>query len=254
MSSEVMKTNMLDEISNKLEKYIEVKDIILENEFSEALQDSFSILKLLKNANTLIAKKRFESFLKGFNSEELIPEAKLQKLRDYVDNTKKAEYIADMFSKVFLSNSKIACTIMGIIAHNLIENKLDISHKDLICAEAITKFFDDDIRNYKLIFEYIEVYMNKHKGMKRRGFEMDRYFTAFCKEKNIDKDSVMLTLEKAVSNQLLTRESDVDLNIDESSVDSSSVDYYELYFQTAPGEQLFNYIQKLNSLFGNDVG
>jgi len=249
MSNEVVKTNVLDEISNKLEKYIEVKDILLENEYSEALQDSFSILKLLRNANTLIAKKRFESFLNGFNSKELIPEAKLQKLRDYIDNTKKAEYIADLFSKVFLSNSKIACTIMGVIAHNLIDNKQEISHKDLICAEAITKFFDDDIKNYEFIFSYIEVYMNKHKGVKRRGFEMDRHFTAFCKEKNVDKDSIILTLEKAVSNQLLIRENDVDLNIDENSVDTSSVDYYEFYLPTAPGEQLYKYIQKLNSFF-----
>lgn len=96
--------------------------------------------------------------------------------------------------------------------------------------------------------------MNNRKGITRRGFVMDRHFSTFCKEKNIDKDSIILTLEKAVSYQLIIRENDVELSIDENNINSSSVEYYEFYLPTVPGEQLYSYIQKLNSLSANDIG
>ena len=155
MLNELSKDNIFDKISDKLEEYLEVKNDILKNDFFEVLGDSVSVLKFLKNANALITKSRFQSFLKGFNEINKPSEYQLEKLYDYIDNENKAEFIADIFSKVFLSNSKLACVIMGSIAQTLINNKIDISHDDLVCAEALTKFFDYDIKNYKLICEFI---------------------------------------------------------------------------------------------------
>ncbi len=174
----------------------------MENDYFEVLGDSVSVLKLLKNSNKLIAKiakKRFDSFLKGFNKENSPSEYQLSKLYNYTDNEAKAEFIADIFSKVMLSNSKLACVIMGIISKNLIESEKDISHDHLVCVEALTKFFDYDIKNYKKICEYLENYMKNRKA-KRKGFEVSYALTKYCiANGDTNTKSVNLTLEKAIA-------------------------------------------------------
>ncbi|MFZ3103058.1 MAG: hypothetical protein WA131_08535 [Desulfitobacteriaceae bacterium] len=106
MSNEIAKVNIFDNISNKLDKYLDVKDLVLENDYIEVLGYSVSVFKIFKNASGLIAKKRFQAFLKGFNGVDKPSECQLAKLYDYIDNEVKAEFIADIFSKVLLSNSK----------------------------------------------------------------------------------------------------------------------------------------------------
>jgi len=69
MPNEIAKSNILDSISDKLSGYLAIKDALLENDYFEVLGDSVNVLRFLKNANQLIAKKRFDSFLKGFSNE-----------------------------------------------------------------------------------------------------------------------------------------------------------------------------------------
>lgn len=239
----ISKDNIFDKISDKLTIYLEVKDAVLENDYIEVLGDSVNVLKFLKNANALIAKKRFQSFLKGFYGIDQPSEYQLVKLYDYIDNEIKAEFIADIFSKVFLSNSKLACVIMGSIAQTLIEKKRDITHDDLVCAEALTKFFDYDIKNYKLICVYIDLYMSKHPGRKRKGFELNYSVVKYCLDNGaINSESVNLTLEKAISYQLFCKETEVDLDMDEDSISSSSVSTTEYCLITSPGQRLYKYL------------
>lgn len=243
MSNEVEKSNVIENISETLEKYLEVKDILIENDITEALSDSFSLLKLLKNANSLIAKKKFQHFLKGFNVENRPSDYQLAKLHKYIDNTVKAEFIADMFSKILLSNSKLSCAILGSISQKLIENNQDISHEDLICAEAITKFFDYDIRNFKIICDYHRIKKRKDS----RYFKLDYIFSKYCKDNiKTNYESVNLTLEKSISYQLIFKENEVDLNVDEDNIDMSSADTTEWCYITNPGEQMYKYILNLN--------
>jgi len=249
MPNEIAKSNILDSISDKLSGYLAIKDALLENDYFEVLGDSVNVLRFLKNANQLIAKKRFDSFLKGFSNENSPSEFQLSKLYDYIDNELKAEFIADIFSKVMLSTSKLSCVIMGIIAKNLIENRKDISHDDLVCAEALTKFFDYDIRNYKKICEYLENYMKNRKIKKRKGFEINYAFTKYCIEDGTTTaESVNLTLEKAISYQLFYKENEIDLDVDEDDVGSSSISATEQCIISNPGEQLYKYIQKIEYL------
>lgn len=244
MSSELMKRNILDNISDKLVEYLDVKDTILENDYIEVLGDSVNVLKLLKNANELIVKKRFQFFLKGFNGIDKPSEYQLQKLYDYVDNEIKAEFIADIFSKVFLSNSKLACVIMGIIAQTLMDSKQEVSHDELVCAEALTNFFDYDIKNYKLICKYLEFYIEKYPHKKRDGFELNYALNKFCLDNGAtNSDSINLTLEKAIAYQLFYKEIEVDFDKDDDSVNMS-----ELYNITSSGQKLYQYIQDTSFL------
>ncbi|MDA8222487.1 hypothetical protein [Desulfosporosinus sp.] len=248
MANEITKINIFEEISEKLDKYLDIKDVVLENDFFEVLSDSASVLKVLKNANALIVKKRFQAFLKGFNGVDKPRDDQLRKLYEYIDNEVKAEFIADIFSKVLLSNSKLACVIMGSISQKLIENNKEISHEDLICAEAITKFFDYDIRNYKIICDYLEDYLKKKKRRKDspKGFSLDYVFTKYCNGKeDVSFETLNLTLEKAIANQLFSKENEVDLNVDEDNLGMSSADTTEWCYITRPGEQIYNYILNL---------
>lgn len=187
--------------------------------------DASSILKVFKSANSLIVKKKFQSFLRGFSEVDKPSAYQLNKLYEYIDSEVKAEFIADIFTKVLLSNSKLACVIMGSISQKLIENNQEISHEDLICAEAITKFFDYDIRNYKIICDYLEDYM-KHKRRKnsRNGFSITYAFNKFCTERGKSFESVNL---KAVAYQLFYKENEVDLDLDEDSLNMSSAESTE---------------------------
>ena len=98
---DMISSNIIKDISGKLTEYLEIKDSIVENEYFEVFGDAFSVIRLLKNANSLIVKKRFQAFLKGFSKQDNPSDWQLSKLYDYIDNEAKAEYIADLFSKVF---------------------------------------------------------------------------------------------------------------------------------------------------------
>lgn len=249
MLNEISKANIFEDISDRLADYLKVKDALLENDYFEVLGDSVNIVKFLKSANSLIARKRFDNFLKGFKGLDKPSDFQLSKLRDYIDNETKAEFIADIFSKVFLSNSKLACVIMGSIAHNLIENNKEISHADLICSEALTKFFDYDIYNFRRICEYADFYSATRIVSKRKRFKIDNRLSDFCIEKGADDSgSVTLTLEKVIANQLLIKENEVEIDVDEDDVGSASVDTTEFCLITKPGEQLYRYIQNIDFL------
>ena len=48
MPNEISQVNIFERISDKLDKYLEIKDVVLENDLFEVLSDSASILKVLK--------------------------------------------------------------------------------------------------------------------------------------------------------------------------------------------------------------
>ena len=118
-----------------------------------------------------MAKKKFMFFLKGFYGVEHPTEEKLERLYKYIDNETKAEFIADTFSKVLLSNSKLSCTVMGYTIQKLVDGKITLTYDDLICSAALCTFFDYDIVNYKNICDIIVRYLEQHP--KKHGVEYD---------------------------------------------------------------------------------
>lgn len=245
MGNELEKANdMLDSISDKLKGYLDVRDKILDNEYMQVLGDVSKVVGLLRNANTLISQKRFEAFLKGFEPDETPTDKQLAKLRDYIDNEEKAQFISDTLSKILLSKSTKSCTILGMIMYDVIENKQNITHDYLVCIDALMNLFDKDIENIEFIYDFIATTKNG------RFFKFNKEFRETCKKENIDKNSIELTLEKAIYHQVLYRsyEIDLDLNIDEDtpSLSDGQAENDEYYSKTTPGKLLYSFIKKVS--------
>ncbi|WP_163539010.1 hypothetical protein [Gracilibacillus sp. YIM 98692] len=229
---------MLDKVSEKLEGYLEIKKEILDNEYMQLLGDTSKVVGFLRNANTLITQKRFEAFLKGFNKDEIPTEKQLAKLLDYIDDEEKAQFISDTFSKILLSKSTKSCMILGLIMYKVIEEKEEISHNYLVCVDGLMNLFDNDIDNIKFVYDYFN---ESEKTM----FRLEsREFIDLCQSQNVDRNSLELSVEKALNYQLLRKTYEIDLNIDSDDPGSgfSEAENDEYIRESDPGKLLYNYI------------
>lgn len=245
MSNELEKAkDMLDTISDKLKSYLDVRDNVLDNEYVQVLGDASKIVGLLRTANTFIAQKRFEAFLKGFKPNEIATEEQLAKLRDYIDNEEKAQFISDTLSKILLSKSTTCCTILGMIMYDVIENKQDLSHDYLVCIDALMNFFDKDIENIKFVYKFFDTTKNG------RFFATNTKFRKECKNNNIDKSSMQLTIDKAINHQIINRTYEVDVNLDidieSPHFSSGEADNEEYYSKSSPGKLLYRFIKTVS--------
>ncbi|RXT14907.1 hypothetical protein [Ammoniphilus sp. CFH 90114] len=225
-----------EKANQHISNYLDVKKDILENDYVQLLGDTVKVVGFVKNTTSLIMQKRFESFLRGFKPEEIPTEDQIEKLINYIDDEAKAEFIADTFSKIMLARSSKACLIMGTMLQTMVNNQSNLSHKDLICIHALSNFFDDDITNFNFIYGYIT---KNNKGKKSRTATLEgRRFIEAIAEKELDKESVMLTIEKAVTHQLLVKYNEVDLDIDEDEPSFNSANVDEYFKITSPAESL----------------
>ncbi|GGG05877.1 hypothetical protein GCM10010912_58150 [Paenibacillus albidus] len=236
-------TKVWEKATAHISHYLDLKKGVTESEVVEVLGDAFKLVGFVKNTTTLIMQKRFESFLKGFNSEGTPTEAQIEKLIDYIDDETKAEFIADTFSKIMLARSSKACLIMGTLLNEFLEKKDQLTHDKLVCMQALSQFFDDDIKNFNFIRGYL--HNSKKRSVRPTGQFIGKAFSSAISEKGLDKHSVFLTIEKAVSAQLLVKYNEVKLDIAEDDPSISSSAEVEEYFQvTEPGESLNWYIIK----------
>lgn len=239
MANDLAISDTLKEITDKIEYFLNLKDTIVESEYFELAGDSFKLLGLLRNLSTLASKKRFQSFLKTFKDTDVPTELQLKKLLNYIDDEHKAEFISDTFEKILASNSSKSCLIMGTILQKIIDKKENLSHNVLVCIDALTKFFDVDIINFKFLCDYI-LHNKKHYLI------IDRRFKEFCHENKINLSSLCLTIEKSATYQLLFKETTSDLDIDEDNIGIAEVDTYEYYELNSPGALLNDFINTLH--------
>ncbi|MEY9867828.1 hypothetical protein ABIE66_003207 [Peribacillus sp. B2I2] len=235
--------NMLDTISGKLKGYLDARDNILDNEYVQVLGDVSKVVGLLRNASTLIAQKRFEAFLKGFKPNDIPTETQLAKLRDYIDNEEKAQFISDTLSKILLSKSTKSCTILGMIMYEVIENKQNISLDYLVCIDALMNLFDKDIDNIKFLYEFFDTTKTG------KFFASSKAYKEACKNRDIDTNSMELTLEKAVYHQVVRRTYEIDLDLDidveNPSFSDGQAENDEYYSKSSPGKLLYSFIKKV---------
>lgn len=234
MGNEVSKSNIFDAIGEKLSSFLDIQDSVMDNDYVGLLGDASKLVGFITKASKLATQKQFEKFLKTFqagcNTEE-----QLLKLMAYIDSEQKAEFIANTMQKILLSKSSKSCLIMGAIMQDITNNKADLTLEDLVCLDALTNFFDFDFENYKYICK--PIYKNKKKH-----FDLYWQWQNKCKEDGFRVSSVTLTVEKAVSYQLLSKDTDVQLDIDSDDVGSSGAESDISYSMTAPGEKLYEYI------------
>jgi len=207
-------------------------------------EDVSTVFRIAQGAVQLISQKKFEKFLEGISQENVPTSVQIEKLMSYIDNETKAEFISNTFTKVLMSNSTLACAIIGSVIKKLINEQQQLSHEYLICIRALGDLFDKDIENI-LLFEAILARNPKFKSF--------YYFTVkkYSDENNHDYLSAVLTLEKCVSLQVLNRnfESHIDASIDGENdsfdLHSSSIDEYFAF--TKSGLLLIDHIKRVKS-------
>lgn len=239
MGNELSNSNIIDALGEKLNSYLDIKDSVLDNDYAELFGDFSKVFGFLRKADKLIAQKRFDAFLNGFREDEKPTEEQLAKLMIYIDSEQKAEFIADTFKKILLSKSSKSCLIMGTIMKDLITSKANLTLEDLICLDALTNFFDYDFDNYKYI-------CNCAYEKKNKVFNLYWQWVKKCNEDGFSVSGVTLTVEKAVSHQLLSKDIDVELDIDSNDVGSSGAESDISYSMTEPGSKLYEYILRIS--------
>ncbi|MEC1437406.1 hypothetical protein P9D57_01300 [Bacillus sonorensis] len=234
--------DILEKALKSIETYMQVKDDVLDNDFVQLLGDSSKIVRFLRGSSELILRKKFESFLKGFSLNEKPTEAQLERLIKYIDDEAKAEFIADTFSKILLSKSSKACLIMGSILNSVVEDSEDLTHAHLISINALMNFYDMDIKNYKFILSLFKEQNNAMDKGKLKNLSLSHILKEI-KENKLDKTSVVITLEKSVSHQLLFRDMKVEVDVDPDAdfTDTETIEYFSL---TSSGILLESYLDR----------
>lgn len=229
--------NAYEKALGQISKYLDVKKDFMDHELIQLAGDTSKIIGFVQNTTQYVSNKKFEKFLEGFSKGEPT-EKQIEKLADYVDSETKAEYISDAFSKVLLSNSSKACLVMGSILNDVIESKDELDYQELTCINALVSFFDYDISNFKVIHEYSN---EKSKIFHGR-------LAKFCRDSGLDSKSILLTLEKATTYQLLTRDIDTDITgdynkeVETMDIDSDIEEYLKF---NENGNKLISYINRV---------
>ncbi len=181
--------------------------------------------------------KKFKSFLKGFSIDEKPTEIQLRKLKEYIDNETKAEFVADTFSKILLSNSSKACLIMGTILKDIVEMRNDLKHEELIAINALKEFYDVDIVNFNIIQSvFVE------KSEEKIG---STDILSKIKHNNLDDISVLMTLDKAAATQLLFVTTSVDMSTEVNKFENRRKEADNFYVMTSGGKLLTKYIKRI---------
>ena len=136
-----------------------LKKILKSTEFETALSllntigsslDSVapSFLSIAQKMGAVADEIKMKALLRGLASG-LNQETQVNKLYTYVDdNEENSFYISNTIRKALLSNSPIACTIMGRILSNHINEKHVYSQDDIIIVHALESATDYDIRSF----------------------------------------------------------------------------------------------------------
>ena len=231
-------TNLYNKIIEFSEDYADVKDIFLDDNSVELLEDSIGVLKILNNSRKALAIIKFKYFLKGLNHESVSKES-VERLMNYVDNQAKAEFVTNSLDKIILSNSKLACCIMGLMLNEMVEKEKSISQEYLIMLNGLNALNDFDVKNFNYLYKIVSEERGIKHGITRKDIKK-------CAELcNTTTYNIYLTLDVLEKYSLLEKSVDVDLDIDEEDVGFSSVDYDETYFFNAISEKLYMYSRLL---------
>ncbi|UJL45803.1 hypothetical protein KFZ58_15655 [Virgibacillus sp. NKC19-16] len=236
-------SNTYGDVLNHIQKYLNVKDDVLDSEFGQLAGDASRVVSFIRKTNELIINKKFENFLKGFSMDEQPTEKQVRKLINYIDDESKAEFISDTLSKLLLSNSTKACTVLGSVV-NSIDKEGTLSYEKLICVNALTSLYDFDIDNLLIINRFLE-----SKPRYKRHFGLG-VLHSYCKKNNLNKDNLYLTVDKAVNNQLFNRsfETNIDVgnvDVENEQVDIDNGDIDEYYIINSIGIKLIGYLKRV---------
>lgn len=192
-------------VADQLTQYINLDYPLVE--VTEVISTTSNIGRLFITGAQFASQKRFELFLKGLNNGEEISEIQLVKLKDYVSNEKRAQFICEQFDKVIRSNSVKASMMMGVILHDTVNKNEDPSLQKLITINALSQLYDEDINNLEYIYErFFQGFRNKI-TLYEESYDRQMWVKYF--QRNTQHSSGLeYTFEKSMSLQLFKEEND----------------------------------------------
>ena len=213
-------SDLLNKIVKFSDDYADVKDIFLNDSTMELAEDAIGSLKFLNNSRKALSIIKFKYFLKGLNYENADKES-IEKLIRYVDNQSKAEFITNSFDKIISSNSKLACCVMGLMLN------------------ALPMLNDFDIKNFHYLYKI------SSKNHKSNHNISPKDIKECVQLYNITRRNLYLTMGVLEKYNLMDKNIDVDLDIDEDNLDFSSVDCDETYYFNSISQKLYTYSSML---------
>ena len=231
-------SDLLNKIVKFSDDYADVKDIFLNDSTMELAEDAIGSLKFLNNSRKALSIIKFKYFLKGLNYENADKES-IEKLIRYVDNQSKAEFITNSFDKIISSNSKLACCVMGLMLNDIGQHNDDISQEDLIMLNALPMLNDFDIKNFHYLYKI------SSKNHKSNHNISPKDIKECVQLYNITRRNLYLTMGVLEKYNLMDKNIDVDLDIDEDNLDFSSVDCDETYYFNSIRQKLYTYSSML---------
>lgn len=239
---------VFSQLETKISKYIKLADDFVDDDLIDLFTNSFKVFKFMRSSYTFISQKKIAYFLKGLNLDNEPTVSQLNKLNNYINSEKKAEFISECVGKVIASKSKKASFLLGLLVHRLINSNANITYKELICANALEQLFDFDIDNIKILSMYAQ-YFNENTRLNSKWFYFNYKFKNWCKREGIDtNESFFLTIEKCTSSQLLIKDIELDLDFDEDDISLSSGDNTEAFKLTQAGLYLIDNLKYLDAL------
>ena len=230
--------NLFEKFQTVSSEYTDYKDILFDDINTELAEDSFKTLRLLNNGRKIWSITRFKLFIKGLNLNS--NEESIQKLINYVDNKDKAEFIISTFEKILLSNSKLACCVMGIMLNDICNTNKNISQENLVILQALSMMNDFDIKNFTHLMSISPWGKNqKSKTIKISDIQgcVNKY--------NDTAQGIELTINLLEKYGLIKSNGEIDLNMDSDDVDLSSAEYDKYYEFNTLSQTLYEYTNKV---------
>lgn len=230
---------VMDKVKEYSSSYVDLKDSIIGEDTLELVGDSVKILGLLNNSRKLYCLTKFKMFLKGINFET-VSEENLQKLIDYVDNDEKAEFVTTTFDKILSANSKIACSVMGLLVNEMSIKKRNIQQSDLMLIQALSIMNDFDVKNFVHLMD-----MEEWKEGKKFKSISNKVMNAFREKYTISELDLNLSLQVMNKGGLTEKEGEAELDMDSDTPDLSSVRYEEILYFNLLAKKLHVYAEKI---------
>lgn len=218
--------------------YTETKDRMIDNDTVELIEDFSKIFKFINRVNKVIGLNKFKAFLLGLSNRYIDANA-VNKLAFYITDKEKAEFVIEILNKVFSSNSKKACVILGLLASKVM-NERKILPEDLQLIACVSEMNDYDLINFKTMYDIVVGNAaEKYKLIKNEDI------VQCCGQLGISRAQLEISINKLQKHGLIEDKYEILLSHEVTFEMFSVVDVYKnLYFHEA-SSQLYEYVVKV---------
>lgn len=235
--------DLIVKIGEKIDNYIEIKDGVVGDALG-ILGDASKAIGILKKCSKMCNSIKFNNFLRGL-SIDTVTKTQLDTLYKYIDSSDKAEYIADVFKKIYMANSKISCCLLGLVVNDIVNNNREFTQMDILLCNVLQDLTDFDLYNMWDIYTEINV---KNSGYVLTEEDINRGIANSKRENCFE--NMYLTLNNLEKCSLIARSFSNNFKIEENG-DALYIEgeYNHRFLIRQSSLHLFEYMKKVKPLF-----